>query len=350
MFDKMDQNGLEDYAEQIISGSEISDENIRAMLQISDPDEIDKLHYVARHIRDNFFGNKVFMYSFVYFSTHCKNNCAFCYYNRENDIDRYRLTLEDIKKICQVLKAEEIHMVDLTMGEDPYFHNNPERLVELVRTVKEEVGKPIMVSPGVVDNETLMLLKENGADFLALYQETYDKELFGKLRVEQSFEERINSRNHAKRIGYCVEDGILTAVEPDIESTLISLRGLGTSNPDMVRVMTFLPQKGTPLEGKDVEGSEAELKIISILRLMYPNLLIPASLDLEGIDGMVHRLNSGANVVTSIISSNSTIEGVVNYDREHAERDRDVKSVIKRLKMMGMEPAEQSDFEKLLGQ
>lgn len=110
-----------------------------------------------------------------------------------------------------------------------------------------------MVSPGVVDNETLMLLKENGADFLALYQETYDKDLFGKLRVEQSFEERINSRNHAKKIGYCVEDGILTAVEPDIESTLVSLRGLGTSNPDMVRVMTFLPQKGTPLEGKDVE-------------------------------------------------------------------------------------------------
>ncbi|ABE52959.1 methylornithine synthase PylB [Methanococcoides burtonii] len=350
MFEKMDQNDLEDYAEQIITGSEVSDENIRAMLQISDPDDMEKLHYVARHIRDNFFGNKVFMYSFVYFSTHCKNNCAFCYYNRENDIERYRLTLEDIKKICQVLKTEEIHMVDLTMGEDPYFHNNPERLAELVRTVKEEVGKPIMISPGVVDNETLMLLKENGANFLALYQETYDKELFGKLRVEQSFEERINSRNHAKRIGYLVEDGILTAVEPDIESTLISLRGLGTSNPDMVRVMTFLPQKGTPLEGKDVEGSEAELRMISILRLMYPNLLIPASLDLEGIDGMVHRLNSGANVVTSIISSNSALEGVVNYDREHAERDRDVKSVIYRLKTMGMEPAKQSDFEKLLGQ
>lgn len=126
MFEKMDQNDLEDYAEQIISGSEISDENLREMLQISDPSEIEKLHYVARHIRDNFFGNKVFMYSFVYFSTHCKNNCAFCYYNRENDIERYRLTLEDIKKICQVLKTEEIHMVDLTMGEDPYFHNNPD--------------------------------------------------------------------------------------------------------------------------------------------------------------------------------------------------------------------------------
>ncbi|SES78166.1 pyrrolysine biosynthesis protein PylB [Methanococcoides vulcani] len=349
MFKNMDNEDLDNYAEQIIDGSQLSDDDIRSLLETESPDEIEKLHYVARHIRDNFFGNKVFMYSFVYFSTYCKNKCTFCYYNNANKIDRYRLSVEDIRKICQVIKTENVHMVDLTMGEDPYFHNKPERLAEFVRTVKEEVGKPIMISPGVVDNDTLEMLKDNGANFLALYQETYDMELYKQLRVEQSFEGRINSRNHAKKIGYCVEDGILTEVEPDIESTIISLRGLATSNPDMVRVMTFLPQQGTPLEGKEVRDSSSELKIISILRLLYPDKLIPASLDLEGIDGMVHRLNAGANVVTSIISSNSSLEGVVNYDREHAERDRDVKSVIARLKTMGMEPAEQSEFEKLLG-
>nr|WP_135611234.1 methylornithine synthase PylB [Methanococcoides sp. AM1] len=345
----MDNEDLDNYAEQIIDGSQLSDDDIRRLLETESPGEIEKLHYVARHIRDHFFGNKVFMYSFVYFSTYCKNKCTFCYYRNANDIERYRLSTEDIRKICQVIKTEDVHMVDLTMGEDPYFHNKPERLAEFVRTVKEEVGKPIMVSPGVVDNDTLEMLRDNGANFLALYQETYDMELYKQLRVEQSFEGRINSRNHAKRIGYCVEDGILTEVEPDIESTIISLRGLATSNPDMVRVMTFLPQQGTPLEGKEIKDSSSELKIISILRLLYPDKLIPASLDLEGIDGMVHRLNAGANVVTSIISSNSSLEGVVNYDREHAERDRDVKSVIARLKTMGMEPAEQSEFEKLLG-
>ncbi|WP_440952812.1 methylornithine synthase PylB [Methanococcoides sp. FTZ1] len=349
MFENMDNKDLENYAEKIIAGSQLSDDDIRSLLETGSPDEIEKLHYVARHIRDHFFGNKVFMYSFVYFSTHCKNKCAFCYYRNSNEIERYRLDPEDIRKICQVIKTEGVHMVDLTMGEDPHFHNKPERLAEIVRIVKEEVGKPIMVSPGVVDDDTLELLKENGANFLALYQETYDMELYRQLRVDQSFEGRINSRNHAKKMGYCVEDGILAEVEPDTESMLISLRGLATSNPDMVRVMTFLPQQGTPLEGKEVKGCDSELKIISILRLMYPEKLIPASLDLEGIDGMVHRLNAGANVVTSIISSNSSLEGVVNYDREHAERDRDVRSVVARLKTMGMEPAQQSEFEKLLG-
>ena len=92
------------------------------------------------------------------------------------------------------------------MGEDPYFHNHPERLSELVKIVREEVGKPIMVSPGVVSNDTLEELQSNGANFLALYQETYDPELYKKLRVEQSFDGRIDSRNYAKSIGYCVED------------------------------------------------------------------------------------------------------------------------------------------------
>lgn len=345
----MDNRDLDSYADQIISGSQLSDDDIRSLLETNSPDTIEKLHYVARRIRDHFFGNKVFMYSFVYFSTYCRNKCAFCYYRNNNKIDRYRLSNEDIRKICQVIKTEDVHMVDLTMGEDPYFHDKPERLAEVVKIVKEEVGKPIMISPGVVDDNTLKMLKDNGASFLALYQETYDMELYRQLRVEQSFEGRINSRNHAKQMGYCVEDGMLTEVEPDMESTIISLRGLATSDPDMVRVMTFLPQQGTPLEGKEVKGCDSELKIISILRLLYPEKLIPASLDLEGIDGMVHRLNAGANVVTSIISSNSSLEGVVNYDREHAERDRDVKSVVSRLKTMGMEPAEQGEFEKLLG-
>jgi len=64
-----------------------------------------------------------------------------------------------------------------------------------------------------------------------------------------------------------------------------------TNDPDMVRVMTFLPQEGTPLSEFRENSNLSELKIISILRLMFPKCLIPASLDLEGIDGMVHFLD-----------------------------------------------------------
>ena len=240
-------------------------------------------------------------------------------------------------------------MVDLTMGEDPYYYDFPERFIELVKTVKEELGLPIMISPGVMDRVTLIKARESGAKFFALYQETYNRELYTKLRVGQSFEKRVNTRLFAKEQGYCVEDGILTGIGNDIESTLLSLRGMEAGNPNMVRVMTFIPQEGTPLAGFRDESPIPELKIIAVLRLMFPKRLIPASLDLEGIDGMVLRLNAGANIVTSILPSNSTLEGVANYDRGLKERDRSITSVVRRLKTMGMEPASQADFEKYLG-
>ena len=349
MIKNIDYCDLDRFAQDIVRGKQLTDENLSELLSLTEEEDIQKLHYVARKVRDHFFGNKVFLYSFVYFSTYCKNNCAFCYYNRCNNIQRYRLDMEEIRNICRALKNESIHMVDLTMGEDPYFHNDPEKFVDIVRTVKDEMGLPIMISPGVMDDRTLSNLRENGADFLALYQETHDRELYQKLRVGQSFEERMHARQFAKKIGYCVEDGILTGVGNDIESTIKSLRGMQKNKPDMVRVMTFVPQEGTPLEEISQESSLSELKIISILRLMFPDRLIPASLDLEGIDGMVHRLNAGANVVTSIIPSDSSLEGVVNYDRELEERDRDPKSVLKRLRTMGMEPASQADFNRIMG-
>ncbi|WP_407355163.1 methylornithine synthase PylB [Methanolobus sp. WCC5] len=348
MINDMNDHELDRFARDIVSGLKLTDDDLRELLSMEDDEGIGKLHYVARKVRDHFFGNRVFLYSFVYFSTYCKNNCAFCYYNRCNDIQRYRLDTKEIRNICRVLKNENIHMVDLTMGEDPYFHNEPERFVDVVRTVKKELGLPIMISPGVMDDRTLSMLHESGADFLALYQETHDRELYGKLRVGQSFEGRVHAREFAKKIGYCVEDGILTGVGNDIESTIRSLRGMQQGQTDMVRVMTFVPQEGTPLEEVSQESSLSELKIISVLRLLFPAKLIPASLDLEGIDGMVHRLNAGANVVTSIIPSDSSLEGVVNYDRDLEERDRDPKSVVKRLLTMGMEPASQDEFYRFI--
>lgn len=337
------------FGEKIIGGFELTDDDLRALLSLESEEELEKLYYVAQKVRNHYFGNRVFLNCFIYFSTYCKNQCAFCYYNCKNEINRYRLTVEEVKDMCKALKGEGFHMIDLTMGEDPYYYDDPDRFVDLVRIVKEELGLPIMISPGVMDRDTLLKAREKGANFLALYQETYDLELYEKLRVGQSFERRLNARRFAKQDGYCVEDGILTGIGNDIESTVISIRGMKANNPNMVRVMTFLPQEGTPLEDFRDNSKLSELKIIAVLRLMFPKCLIPASLDLEGIDGMVHRLNAGANIVTSIFPSDPRLEGVANYDRGMEERDRDITSVVKRLEIMGMEPASQTDFEKVLG-
>ena len=361
----MNESDFNRFVDEVIQKKPISDEMIRKMLSDTNETGLQKMFSAAVKVREHFFSNHVYLYSFVYFSTYCKNKCTFCYYNAANKIDRYRLTPEELRDMCADLKNEGVHMIDLTMGEDPHFHNHPENLLEFVKIAKETTGLPVMVSPGVVNDDFISALKDAGADFFALYQETYQKELYEKLRTGQSFEDRIRARHSAKAAEICIEDGLLTgfskikssdgipvnpSVADDIESAIVSIRGMQKADPDQVRVMTFEPQPGTPLAETIQASGLMELKIIAVLRFVFPDRFIPASLDVAGIDGMVDRLNAGANVVTSIISADSKLEGVVNFDRDVSlnERKRDAKSVIKRLLEMGLQSGSQDEFEKYL--
>lgn len=105
----------------------------------------------AREARHRAFGNKVFLYGFLYLSTHCRNDCAFCQYRRSNSsLERYRKPLGEMLEAAGRLAADGVHLLDLTLGEDPYYVETAgfHRLLELVSALKETTGLPIMVSPG----------------------------------------------------------------------------------------------------------------------------------------------------------------------------------------------------------
>ncbi|NLI61877.1 MAG: methylornithine synthase PylB [Methanosarcinaceae archaeon] len=346
----MDENDVRSFANEIISGRKLTEERTREILLCRDEKGISNIFSAARLVREHFFSRNVFLYSFVYFSTYCKNECAFCYYNKKNNIKRYRVSREELKETAKQISKEGVHMIDLTMGEDPYFIENPENLSDYIKIAKENSNLPVMISPGAVSLEFLPKMKESGADFLALYQETYDEKLYSNLRCGQSFEYRKEVRKKAKECGICIEDGILTGIgndyDEEVESIVKSIKCMKEQSPDQVRAMTFEPQPGTPLEKRTQMSDLIELKTIAALRFSFPDRLIPASLDVAGIKGMVDRLNAGANVVTSIISKDSTLEGVVNFDKdvELSERMRDAKSVTLQLEKMGLKKAEQSEF------
>jgi methylornithine synthase len=65
--------------------------------------------------------------------------------------------------------------------------------------------------------------------------------------------------------------------------------------------MSFNPQNGTPMAGRRSPLRLRELLIIAVLRLVFPDRLIPASLDIDGRGYLKERLDAGANVVTSLI-------------------------------------------------
>ena len=237
------------------------------------------------------------------------------------------------------------------MGEDQYFYNNIEELIKYINIVKKITNKKIMLSPGVLNINAIKKLKDFDIQFLALYQETYDIKLFHLLRPKQSFFKRLFLRKYAKKIGFLIEDGILTGLldneKEEIPIIIKSIKEMKKQKLDQVRVMTFEPQKGTVFEYKKRKSDLLELKTISLLRILFPDILIPASLDIDGINGIKKRILAGANVVTSIIQKNNFLEGVVNFDRDidFQKRERDVSSVVNSIMDIGMIPASEEDFE-----
>ncbi len=300
----------------------------------------------AQRTREAVTNNKIFAYGFIYLSTYCRNACSFCLYNcHNNELYRYRKNEQEILEIAARLSDEGVHMLDLTLGEDPYFVEEKgfHDFLEIIRKVKEQSGLPVMVSPGVLPKEFFPLLKEAGADWYACYQENHHREEFARLRPGQDFDVRDNARRFAQKAGMLVEDGLLTGTGESMESIATSIESFQNAPIHQSRIMTYVGHEKTiPMHSI---AANTELRAISLLRLTNPNHLIPASLDIDGIEGLESRLNAGANVITSIVPAGFGLNGVASAEKDIENEQRSIPAIKKCLDKLGLELASVSDYK-----
>jgi methylornithine synthase len=337
-------NNLQSILDKAEKGGRLTKEEIVFILELCQKDEIDALFNTARALRHKYFGNKILLYGFLYISTYCRNNCSFCYYRVSNrDSRRYRKKETEIIKAAVDLARSGVHLIDLTMGEDPQFFNNKgqgfEPFIRLVKKIKTAAQLPIMVSPGVVSEHVLEKLAKAGADWFACYQETHNRELFKKLRPGQDFDTRFNTKKLARKYGLSIEEGILVGVGETPGDIAKSIEVMRTMEADQVRAMNFVPQKNTPMSNYPPPDPLKELLITALMRLVFPGKLIPATLDVEGLAGLKRRLEAGANVVTSIVPPHQGLAGVAQSFLDIDNAHRTVDSVLPVLKECGLQRA-----------
>ncbi|MCH4184824.1 MAG: methylornithine synthase PylB [Eggerthellaceae bacterium] len=341
---------IDDILKSRLDGGELSDEDVATLLTSENDDECRaRIMRAAQDMRTHNFGTLIYLYGFVYYSTYCKNDCSFCYYRRSNtELPRYRKSIDETVEVAKRLAESGVNLIDLTMGEDPKFLDDPEALPALITKVKLATGLPIMVSPGLLDSKGIEQLAANGADWYALYQETYDKQRFEGLRIGQSAAKRLLAKRHAATSGLLIEEGLLCGLGESHEELLRSLQALRLIDAAQVRVMTFVPQSGTPLAHLPATTARRETLLIAIMRLMFPDRLIPASLDVEGLSGLRARLDAGANVVTSLIPPDSGLAGVANASADITNGYRTVAGVSETLEEAGLEAATPLDYVRWL--
>ena len=344
---------LERCLEKALAERPLADEEILFLLGLEEQEELAQLFKAARLLRERHFGRKIFLYGFLLFSTWCRNRCRFCCYRAPNSlVRRYRKTREELGEAAVRLAQSGVHLLDLTMGEDPLYYREggEERLIDLVRFIKSKTGLPLMISPGTLSEAALAALVREGVQWFACYQETHNRALFNRLRLGQDYDYRMEMKRAARRLGFLVEEGILAGVGETSADIVASFRAMAELGAQQVRVMSFIPQAGTPLQDHPTPPRLRELKIIALLRLLFPDRLIPASLDVDGIEGLKTRMEAGANVVTSIIPPHSGLQGVSNSTLQVDEGFRTAEKVSVELAKMGLAAATAGEYARWLRQ
>ncbi|MDL2226323.1 methylornithine synthase PylB [Deltaproteobacteria bacterium OttesenSCG-928-M10] len=312
---------LDGILNKALEGRKLERDDLVGLLTPADDDQRSAIRAAARQMRGQTTGRLVFTYGFVYLSTYCRNDCRFCSYRRTNgQALRYRKSAGEVTAASNLLAAQGVNLIDLTMGEDPATDRNDyiDEISAMIREVKAETGLPVMISPGVASREALRKYRAAGADWYACYQETHNPDLFARLRQGQDFQARWQSKREAMECGLLVEEGALCGVGEtagDLADSILAMADLGAAQ---VRAMGFVP----PAEAEQDSGGRwvdspspgsaqsREIDMIAALRLARPECLIPASLDVEGLAGLATRLDAGANLITSLVPAGLSLAGV----------------------------------------
>lgn len=306
---------LDRLLDKATAGGGLTSLEIEGLLALEDPEQISALMAAARKVRQRHFGADLFYYGFLYASTYCRNQCRFCLYRRDNrQAPRYRKDRAAMIDLAGSLAASGVHLIDLTMGEDPAIYaagpDGFDDLLETMAQIRATTGLPLMASVGSLPPAILERLAAVGVEWYACYQETHTPELYRRLRSGQDYTERLQSKRRAGELGLLVEEGVLVGVGETSADLARSLEAMRELAADQVRAMTFVPQAGTPMAGSIAPDSTRELQLIALMRLLMPTCLIPASLDIDGLSGLRQRLEAGANVVTSLVPPGEGLAGV----------------------------------------
>ena len=285
------------------------DEDRRARLRGRDirfTTEEEMLFAAADDVRRGMYGTDVYVRGLIEFTNYCKNNCYYCGIRRDNHaVKRYRLTSEEILACCREGYQLGFRTFVLQGGEDLSYSD--EAICELVAAIKAaHPDCAVTLSIGERSAESYRAYYNAGADRYLLRHETADREHYRKLHpAELSLENRKRCLFDLKAIGYQVGSGFMVGSPFQTTADLIAdLRFLQELEPDMIGIGPYLVHHDTPFADQTNGSMLLTLRLIAILRLLFPYALIPATTALGTIHprGREYGLSVGANVVMPNLS------------------------------------------------
>ncbi|NDL68768.1 [FeFe] hydrogenase H-cluster radical SAM maturase HydE [Clostridiales bacterium F-3ap] len=292
---------MEQILETLVSTRILSPEDAVLFLEGLDsrPDIEESLYQAAHRTRLATYGTDVYLRGLIEFSNYCTANCNYCGLRAEQDIERYRLTEEEILAQAGAAYDYGYRTFVLQSGEDPWYTR--ERVVSIVRGIKERAPEAaVTLSIGEKSREDFLAFREAGADRYLLRHEAYSKTLYDSLHPDMSYEHRIGNLRELKGLGFQTGAGFMVGVKgqttEDLAQDLAFLQDL---QPDMVGIGPFLPAGGTPYAQEPAGSVKTTLRLLAVTRLLLPHVLLPLTTALVSLDPEVRAtgFHVGANVL-----------------------------------------------------
>ena len=294
IIDKLDRLGKAELSEYAFLVRNINEETARYAREKADA------------ARKRVYGNKIFVRGLIEISNICKNDCLYCGIRRSNNnCERYRLTEAEILECCEEGERLGFKTFVLQGGEDGFFSD--EFLTNIITEIKKRhTGCAVTLSLGERSRKSYEVLRQAGADRYLLRHETADREHYEKLHPRKmSFKNRIKCLETLKELGYQTGCGFMVGSPYQTPETVAAdLKFIEKFSPDMCGIGPFIPHKDTPFADKSAGTLEATCYLLSVIRLIKPNILLPATTALGTIHSKGREMGilAGANVVMPNLS------------------------------------------------
>lgn len=309
---------MEQLIETLRTQRDLSDKELTALITRESDDK--DLFAAADAVRREHYGTDVFLRGLIEFTNVCQNDCYYCGIRKSNaQAQRYRLTQEQILQSCENGYRMGFRTFVLQGGEDP---RNTDAwvcsMVDKIKTAHPDCA--VTLSIGEQSRASYQAYFDAGADRYLLRHETASEAHYRKLHPEEmSLANRKRCLFDLKEIGYQVGAGFMVGSPWQTPKELVAdLRFLQQLQPDMIGIGPFIPHHETPFADKQPGTLELTLRMLSILRLLFPYVLLPATTALGTISpiGRELGLKAGANVMMPNLTPTDVRKNYDLYDNK----------------------------------
>lgn len=315
------------------------------------PEDTEYLRSAAAAVLAETYGNRVFTRGLIEFTNICRNDCLYCGIRRSNKkVHRYRLSDEDILSCCRYGYSLGLRTFVLQGGEAP-FCDEPAFCSLIGRIHREFPDCAITLSVGERDEATYRAYYEAGARRYLLRHETASPHHYSMLHPPGlTAENRRQCLDALSRTGFQVGAGFMVGSPyQTVEELAADFEFLEELRPEMIGIGPFIHHSDTPFCDMPDGSAELTLYCISILRLMFPKGLIPATTALGTLlpFGREEGIRRGANVIMLGISPENVSRHYMLYEGKLSSSDENLeymKALRERLHAAGFSmPSERGD-------